>query len=447
MGRRETNAERYISFHRRDDCALCDRRGTMALAKWSLAWMMPALVGLTGVHAAESAQRANWVNGWQGSPTKGATFDTKSCPSDVGVQDQTVRNIVYLSTGGDHIRVRISNAGGPVPLRVGAASVAPSSGDGPGFEGDAHALRFGGAQEVVVPAGGEALSDVVDLPVKSFDALAVSVYLPANTGPATQHFLATQTSYLSAGNQTGSDNAVAFTRPVSCWMFVSGVDVDAAPSVKGTLVTFGDSITDGYLSTTGKNRRFPDALARRMSLRKGATLSVSNAGISGNELLTNRDQGMFGVPASERLARDVLTQPGLRAVVFLEGINDIGDKSAKAENVIQAMQQVIAQVHAAGVRIYGGTLLPFMGSNSTYHADYGTPAGEQERLKVNEWIRTSHAFDGVIDFDKVMRDPASPDKMRAVFDSGDHLHPGDAGYEAMARAVDLDVILSSVGRR
>lgn len=446
MRRRETNAERYTPFHHHYDGALRFKRGTMVLAKWSLAWITPALIGLAAAHAAEGPQRANWVNSWQGSPTKGATFDTKACPSDVGVQDQTVRNIVYLSTGGDRIRVRISNAGGVMPLRVGAASVAPSASDGPGLEGDTHALHFGGAQQVVVPAGGEALSDVVELPVKSFDALAVSVYLPANTGPATQHFLATQTSYLSAGNQTGSGNTVAFARPVSCWMFVSGVDVDAAPTVKGTLVTFGDSITDGYLSTTGKNRRFPDALARRMSLRKGATLSVSNAGISGNELLTNRDQAMFGVPASERLARDVLTQPGLRAVVFLEGINDIGDKSAKADDVIQAMQQVIAQVHAAGARIYGGTLLPFMGSNSTYHTDYGTPAGEQERLKVNEWIRTSHAFDGVIDFDKVTRDPANPDHMRAVFDSGDHLHPSDAGYEAMARAVDLDMIMSNLGR-
>jgi lysophospholipase L1-like esterase len=446
MRRRVTSAEQHAPLHHQHHGVHRYKRSTKTLAKWSLAWMTPALMGLAGAHAADTAQRGNWVNSWQGSPTKGATFDTKTCPSDVGVQDQTVRNIVYLSTGGDRMRVRISNAGGATPLRVGAASVAPASGDGPGLDGDAHMLHFSGAAEVLVPAGGEALSDVVDLPVKSFDALAVSVYLPAKTGPATQHFLATQTSYLSAGNQTGSGNTLAFTRPVSCWMFVSGVDVDAAPTVKGTLVTFGDSITDGYQSTAGKNRRFPDALARRMSLRKGATLSVSNAGISGNELLTNRDLAMFGVPASERLARDVLTQPGLRAVVFLEGINDIGDKSAKADDVIQTMQQVIAQVHAAGVRIYGGTLLPFMGSNDTYHADYGTPAGERERLKVNEWIRSSHAFDGVIDFDKVTRDPTNPGQMRAVFDSGDHLHPSDAGYEAMARAVDLDVIVSDLGR-
>jgi lysophospholipase L1-like esterase len=450
MRQRVTGAQRRTSSSNRQGTPGRSTRATMALARLGLVWMAPALIGLAGVPAAQAAaqgpQRANWVNSWQGSPTQGATFDTKSCPSDVGVQDQTVRNIVYLSTGGDHIRVRVSNAGGTAPLRIGAASVAPSSGDGPGLEGDARALHFGGAQAIVVPAGGEALSDVIDLPVKPLDALAISVYLPAKTGPATQHFLATQTSYLSDGNQAAGGAAVAFTRPVSCWMFVSGVDVDAAPSVKGTLVTLGDSITDGYMSSAGKNRRFPDDLGRLLSERKGATLAVSNAGVTGNELLTNREQAMFGVPVGERLARDVLTQPGLRAVVFLEGINDIGDKSAKADDVIQAMQQVITQVHASGARIYGGTLLPFMGSNATYHADYGTPAGEQERLKVNEWIRTSHAFDGVIDFDKATRDPAKPERMLAQFDSGDHLHPSDAGYEAMAHAVDVDAIMAGLGR-
>lgn len=183
----------------------------------------------------------------------------------------------------------------------------------------------------------------------------------------------------------------------------------------------------------------------QIARRGGSTLAVSNAGIAGNELLTNRDQVMFGISAAARAARDVWTQPNLRAVALVEGINDIGDKSAKAADVIQSMQQLIAQGHVAGVPVFGGTLLPFMGSNENYHSDYGTPAGEAERLKVNEWIRTSHAFDGVIDFDEITRDPVDPSRMKGEFDSGDHLHPSDAGYEAMAHAIDVDALIRGRG--
>jgi lysophospholipase L1-like esterase len=226
-------------------------------------------------------------------------------------------------------------------------------------------------------------------------------------------------------------------------MFISGLDVDRSPRVLGALVTLGDSITDGYLSTANTNRRFPDFIARRLAARRGFTLSVSNAASTGNELLYIRPQLQFGYPAQARLDRDVLTQPGARAVILLEGINDIGDHSAKADDLIATDLQIIHQVHAAGLKIYGGTLTPFAGSNAIYGGDYGTDAGEQERQKLNHWIRTTHAFDGVVDFDEAIRDPANPSQILKAY-QGDALHPNDAGYQAMANAVDLDAIIDDI---
>jgi lysophospholipase L1-like esterase len=205
----------------------------------------------------------------------------------------------------------------------------------------------------------------------------------------------------------------------------------------------------GALSTVNANRRYPDFLARRLQALPGRTLAVSNAGISGNDLLTFRTDVPFGVvfgpPAPARLARDVLTQAGARSVILLEGINDIGAFSARAADLIQADQQIIAQAHAAGLRVYGATLVPFGGSNGQYGGDYGTPAGERQRQLLNRWIRTSGAFDAVFDFDRALRDPAQPDRMLPRYDSGDHLHPGDTGYQKMAETVDLMVLLRAAG--
>ena len=400
-----------------------------------------------GEHAERSLN--NWVAAWQGSPTVGGTFSTSSCPSDVGVNNQTVRNIVFISAGGDHLRVRISNVGGSVPLRVGSASVAVSAGGADTVPGTLHSLRFAGQTSTVIAAEGEALSDAVSLKVKSLESLAVSVYLPGATGPATQHYFATQNNYLAAGDESTAAGGSSFSQMIACWMFLSGVDVAASRQVKGTLVTLGDSITDGFASTTGANLRYPDQLARRLAARSGDTLSVSNAGLGGDDLLANREgQPLFGVPAPARLPRDVLTQYGARAVILLEGINDIGANSAMAADLIQIDQQIITQLHAWGLKVYGGTLVPFGGAFPIYGANYGTTGGEQQRQILNRWIRTGGAFDGVIDFDKAIRDPQNPSQMLPVYDSGDHLHPGDAGYLAMANAVDLNVIVKeSLERR
>ncbi|MGK3960996.1 SGNH/GDSL hydrolase family protein [Sorangium sp. So ce118] len=395
--------------------------------------------------AADQAAEGRWVAAWHGSPTPGGTFNSQDCPSDVGLSSQTVRNIVRLSAGGTAVRVRISNAGGTEPLKVGAASVALSAGGATTTAGTSQPLRFAGQPAIVIAAGGEAVSDPVALKVQPLQTLAVSVYLPAKTGPATQHYFASQDNFLAAGNQTGAGADKQFTRKISCWMFASGVDVKATPNVAGTLIALGDSITDGYLSTKNTNQRYPDFLAQRLAARKGTTLSVVNAGIIGNELLTVRPQLQFGYPVPARLARDVLTQPGARAVILLAGINDIGDRSAKATDLIPVYQQIIQAARAAGLKIYGGTLVPFAGSTGTYKGDYGTAKGEQERQKLNTWIRTSGAFDGVIDFDKALRDPSDPSRLLPAYDA-DKLHPNDAGYQAMANAVNLDAILGDIAK-
>ena len=393
--------------------------------------------------AGDSRGKVKWVAAWQGSPTPGGTFFSPGCPSDVGLNSETVRNIIYPTMGGDGIRARISNAGGSVPLSVGAATIAVRGTGAATLPGTTHALRFSGEPSILIAAGAEALSDPIPLRVDAYEALALSIYLPGSTGPATQHYVAEQDNYLGPGDQTEVSDASGFTQKISCWMFLSGLDVTRSPRVLGALVTLGDSITDGYLSTANTNRRFPDVIARRLLARDGPTLSVSNAAVTGNELLYIRPQLEIGYPVQARLARDVLTQPGARAVILLEGINDIGDRSAKAVDLIATDLQIFHQVHAAGLKIYGGTLTPFAGSNAIYGGDYGTDAGERERQALNEWIRNSHAFDGVVDFDKAIRDPAKQSQILPAY-QGDPLHPNDAGYQAMANAVELEQIIGAI---
>lgn len=391
-------------------------------------------------------QDGHWVASWQGSPMTGGTFFSPGCPSDVGLNNQTVRNVIFLSAGGNKVRVRLSNAYGSNPLNVGAATVAISAGGAATIPGTSHTLRFNGKTSIVIAADSEVLSDPVDLSIPPLSTLAVSIFLPNNTGLSTQHFLAVQTNFIASGDMTDVNDATGYKQNISCWLFLSGVDVLTSPRVKGALITLGDSITDGYLSKTGANHRYPDFLARKLAALQGETLSISSAAITGNELLTNRAVfPQFGVAVPSRLARDVLNQSGARAVILLEGINDIGDKSTAVEELIAVDQQIIRACHNAGLKIYGGTLTPFGGSNAIYGGEYGTPAGEQARQQLNEWIRTSHAFDGVIDFDKALRDPSDPTKLLPAF-AGDPLHPNDAGYQAMANAVDLDAIIDNLDR-
>jgi lysophospholipase L1-like esterase len=429
------------------------RHPARAFLAAALAAVASALVFAASGYAASSSARAShgavrWVNAWQASPAPGGTIPGSDCPADMGLNNQTVRNIAFTTAGGSWVRVRLSNAFGAQPLQVGAASVAIAGTGAAAVPGSTRALRFGGRSSILIAADAEALSDPVSLKIHALQRLDLSVYLPTATGPATQHFFAQQDNYLASGNQVGASSATAFTTTITCRMFVDDVDVQASRRFAGTVVTLGDSITDGYGSTTNANRRYPDDLARRLNAVGGRTLSVSNAGIGGNDLLTFRTDvpfgAIFGPPAVARLPRDVLTQAGARSVILLEGINDIGASGATAAELIQADQQIIAQAHAAGLRVYGATLTPFGGSNAQYGGQYGTPEGELQRQLLNQWIRTSGAFDAVFDFDKAIRDPTDPSRMLPQYDSGDHLHPNDAGYQKMADTVDLAVILRGI---
>jgi lysophospholipase L1-like esterase len=381
---------------------------------------------------------AGWVGTWASSPVLGTTSAT--CPAGAaGITNQTVRNIVFASAGGTSVRVRLTNAFGTAALRVGSASVAVAGTGAATVPTTMRPLRFGGRPGVTIPPGAEALSDPVSLRVPALSDLAVSVFVPQLTGPATIHPLAVQDNFLSGpGDFTASTDAARFATTISCWMFVDGVDVAASARVPASVVAFGDSITDGFASTVNANRRWPNDLARRLNALPGRSLSVVDQGISGNRVLADG----AGISAQARLDRDMLTQTGARVVIFLEGINDIGfadlglGPPITADDLIAGYQQIIARCHSAGLSIVGGTLTPFKGV-----PNYWNETGEQIREAVNQWIRTSGAFDAVVDFAAVTADRNDPQVFNPAFDSGDHLHPSDAGYQAMADAIDLRTLL------
>jgi lysophospholipase L1-like esterase len=352
----------------------------------------------------------------------------------VTLANQTVRQIVRTSIGGSRVRVVLSNAFGTAPIEIGAGHVALRDKDAAIVAASAKQLTVDGASTFSVLAGATVVTDAVDLAVAPVSDLVIDLYLPKDLGigpsPVTTHNGASQTNFVS---ETGNHSGVA-TLPVSgrsgAWFLLARVEV-AAPAGTAAVVAFGDSITDGARSSADANGRWPDQLARRLAARKGAGVAVLNAGISGNRVLGDG----AGVSALARFDRDVLMQTGVTHVVVMEGINDIGiaraNPSPSAADLIAGHKQLIARAHARGLKIYGATLTPYEG------AAYFSPEGEAKRQALNQWIRTSGAYDGVIDFDQVTRDPGAPTKFLPAYDSGDHLHPGDAGYKAMGDAVDL----------
>lgn len=387
--------------------------------------------------------RSAWVTTWAAS----AQVATPGTLAATGFDNQTVRNIVFTSVGGDSVRLELSNVFGTTPLQVGRVTVGVAGTGAAVVPGTVHRVRFGGSGSFQIPAGAQVLSDPVAMRVKPLQDLAVSVYLPDKTGPATNHSDAQQVNWVSgAGDHASEAAATAFTTQTQSWYYVSDVVVRSSRAF-GTVVAFGDSITDGFQSTVGANARWPNDLARRLDALRGPTLSVADQGISGNRVL-NSDL-CCGDNALARFERDALDQKGVRTIIVLEGINDFGFSAVppnpvidpvtdvSAAQVIAGYKQLIAQAHARGLKIIGATLLPFKG------AGYYTTAGEAKREAVNAWIRHSGAFDGVIDFDKLMRDPSAPLTMNPTFDSGDHLHPNDLGYQTMANAIRLGMLFSS----
>lgn len=355
------------------------------------------------------------------------------------VTNQTLRQIVHTSLGGSRIRVVLSNRFGTMPLAIGAAHVALRDTDSAIQQASGRPLTFSGQPTFTIPPGAVAYSDPVNLAVPQMSDLAIDVYLPGTTdaaAPTTMHAGAFQTSYVSpTGNHAGAAR-LPVSGTTQNWFVLHRVDV-LAPASVGGLVAFGDSITDGTRSTPDTNNRWPDHLVRRMLAQPPIRMGVMNAAIAGNRVLSN---GAFqaGINALARFDEHALAQPGVTHVVFMEGINDIGNArenpAPSAADIIAGHTQIIERARARGLKIYGATLTPFWG------AAYYTEVGEAKRQAVNAWIRTSKAYDGVVDFDKATRDPNDPRKFLAAYDSCDHLHPNDAGYKAMADAVDLTLL-------
>lgn len=354
----------------------------------------------------------------------------------------TLRQIVRVTIGGNLARVRFSNATGNDTLVIGAASVGIRSSGSSVRTGTLRALRFGGATSISVPPGAVAITDPVALGINAQDDLAISLYVPGSQAGSTQLTLSHQTSYVSSGDSTAA-TSLAGASTITSWYWLSGVEVLAGPEARA-VVAFGDSITEGFNSTSDANARWPDVLARRL-LSHGGTRNVSvlNEAISGNRVLNE----VIGPNAQKRVDRDALTQGGLAYVILLEGTNDMGFSqlpdgvfgpgvslaNVSADQIIAGYKQIIRRVHQAGAKIYGATVLPFEG------AGYYNAAVEPKRAALNDFIRNSGQFDAVIDFDAVTRDPTHPTRMLPAYDSGDHLHPNDAGYAAMGNSINLSL--------
>jgi lysophospholipase L1-like esterase len=375
-------------------------------------------------------------------PPRPAASQTR--PSPIGnipenFKNQTVRMIVRTSIGGRRVRVQLSNALGNPALKVGAAHVALRQKDSAISSATDRVLTFGGRTSFSIPPGALVVSDPVELHVPKLSDLAVSIYLPENTGPPTVHPLGLHTTYIASGDATGAAS-LAPSATTTAYFWLSSVDV-LAPSSAAVIVAFGDSITDGFATTVNKDQAWPSLLATRLATAKpAAPLGVLNLGISGNRVL--RDAA--GTNALARFDRDVLSRSGVHWITLLEGINDItfsaipgmpSSEAVTAEDLIWGYRQIIANAHLHGIKVAGATIMPVKGV-ATY-----TQSGEAVREAVNQWIRTGGAFDAIIDFDALMRDPADSKQLRPEFDSGDHVHPNDAGNQAMANAIDLSAFL------
>lgn len=369
---------------------------------------------------------------------------------------QTVRLIVHTSIGGNQIRIRVSNERGTMPLHIGAAHIGLRQAGADIVPGSDRVLTFSGFSSITIPAGAPALSDPVALNVPALADLAVSLYLPGEVQAATIHNNARQTSYVSAPGNFSGAAAFPTQRNIFSWPFLSDVDVQ---SDGAAVVALGDSITEGAFATRDANHRWPDLLALRLQTMRelaaqrtdrlvsgDAEVGVVNRGIGGNRLLRDpATSAVSGIGALARFDRDVVPTAGVKHVIVLIGIDDIGAHGTSGtpaghvvtvHGMVAGYRQLIARARAGGVAIYGGTLTPFEGA--ARHGYY-TPAKELVRQAVNHWIRSSEAFDAVIDFDRTVRDPNHPTRLLPAFDSGDHLHPNDLGMQAMANAVPLEL--------
>jgi lysophospholipase L1-like esterase len=382
-----------------------------------------------------TAQQLVAPNTGGGPPRGGRNNGPEASNLPPGFTDQTVRMIARVSAGGRKIRVELSNMLNARPLDVGEAHVAVHKGGGEIVEATDRVLSFGGSRAFTIQPGVPVVSDPIDLEVAPLSDLAVSLYLPRDSGAPTSHTIGLHTAYISKGNVVGS-RSMPEPATMFAYAWLAAIDV-TAPRDAFTIVAFGDSITDGYATTRDANKAWPTLLARRLNANKATQyVAVANQGISGNQVL--RDGA--GLSALSRLERDVLSRPGVEWVILLEGINDInirgradGPNALTTEELIWGYRQIIERCHAHGIKVMGATIMPEEGVPTA------SERGEKIRIEANQWIRTKGNFDAVVDFDLVVRDAASPTRIRQAFDPGDHIHPNDAGNQAMADAFDLKV--------
>ncbi|MFF5188976.1 SGNH/GDSL hydrolase family protein [Streptomyces sp. NPDC000345] len=380
-----------------------------------------------------------WAGTWAAAPVGG-----EPGTETTGMAGRTVRNVVHTSVGGTSARVTLSNLYGTRPLTVTHATLAVAAvDDGPAAAGGTlRRLTFGGATTVTVPPGGQTVSDAVQVVVPHDCDILVSTYSPTSSGPVTYHPHGRQTSYVADGEHTEDETGTAYTGTTEYWRYLTALDV-LSDEADGTVVAFGDSITDGITSTLGADRRWPDVLADRLrtAVRSGADApryGVVNEGISGNQVLA--DDPRRGASGLHRFERDVLGRTNVKVVVIDLGVNDIlrNPRLADPEAVVAGLRTLVERAHAHGVKVIGSTLTPFHG-----HRGY-TDAREGVRQRINEAIRAGGVYDAVVDFDKALRDPYDPRSLRPDHDSGDHLHPSDRGYREMAETLDLEELKGTV---
>ncbi len=398
-------------------------------------WATALMLLLAGAGAGRA--QTGWTGSWAASqqlPEPGNAL------AAADLRDATLRQIVHLSIGGVALRVRLSNRFGTAPLRFTSVHIARAASPASSriVAGTDRALTFAGSAEVTVPAGADYLSDAAAFHAAALSDLAITLHLDLPPPAQTGHPGARATSYLAQGDLVSAADLPG-AKTVEHWYFVAGVDV-AAGARAAAVVVLGDSITDGHGATVNGNDRWTDILARRLAGRAGGAVAVLNQGIGGNRLLLDG----LGPNALARFDHDVLAQAGVRYLIVLEGVNDLGtltrdgdvpraEHEALVHRILAAYGQIVARAHTHGIRVMGATILPYTGS-AYYHPG---PESEADRQTINRWIRGAGHFDEVIDFDKTMRDPAHPDRLLADYDSGDHLHPSPAGYARMGKAVPL----------
>ncbi len=413
-------------------------RGEKTMTRIGIGFIIIALIGSISLVSAKgwsssnngASEKSEWVGSWTASMQAPAQDGN----SHEGFKDQTIRLILRPHMDGDQMRIRLSNEFGSLPLSMKEVRVAVSK-EGASVDGETdQVITFNGEKSVTIPPGEKQYSDSIEFPVGADQNLAVSLSVDGETGPTTWHQRSNQTVYMSEeGNHAGDAEGTSYTSKEEAWFWLDRLEVVPNNSVDGALVIMGSSIANGNYSTMNANNRWPDYLANRMNDEEAqVNMSVLNAGVSANHLI-NSEEGK-GENALARLDRDVLSQEGIKAVLLHEGINDLRHyPEYDSEKIIDRMKAIIKATHEKGLDIYGGTLTPYKDS------DMYTKEGEKTRQEVNEWIRTSGAFDDVIDFDKSLRDPDDPAKYLSKYDSGDHLHPNDEGYEKMADTVDLSM--------